>query len=242
MKSTRKMYRLILGQRKILNSNITDRRVGAFIDKMNVTENRILEEFRRNAEENRVPIILRETEGLLKSLLRLKKPAQLLEIGTAVGYSACVFADTCGCRVTSIEADEAMADKAVRNIESLGFASHIRVLRGDGRDVLRRLHREESEVEDGKYDMVFIDAAKSHYREFWDLFLPLLKPDALIVCDNVLMKGMTASDEFDTRGRYKTSIRKMREFLDYITGLEYAKTAVLASGDGISVSIIERNR
>ena len=61
MKSTRKMYRLILGQRKILNSNITDRRVGAFIDKMNVTENRILEEFRRNAEENRVPIILRET-------------------------------------------------------------------------------------------------------------------------------------------------------------------------------------
>ena len=56
------------------------------------------------------------------------------------------------------------------------------------------------------------------------------------------MKGMTASDEFDTRGRYKTSIRKMREFLDYITGLEYAKTAVLASGDGISVSIIERNR
>ncbi|MGN0702306.1 MAG: O-methyltransferase [Lentihominibacter sp.] len=225
-----------------MNSNITDRRVGAFIDEMNTPENRILEKFRSDAEACRVPIILRETEGLLKCLLRLKKPARLLEIGTAVGYSACVFADACGCEVTTIEADETMAERAVSNIERLGFASNVSVLRGDGRDVLKQLHREQDAGEEGIYDMVFIDAAKSHYREFWDLCMPLVKSEALIVCDNVLMKGMTASDEFDTRGRYKTSIRKMREFLDYITGLDYAKTAVLASGDGISVSVIERNR
>lgn len=222
-----------------MNSNITDRKVGAFIDRMNVSGNNTLEEFRKGAEECKVPIILRETEGLLKSLLKLKKPAQMLEIGTAVGYSACVFADTAGCDIITIEANPAMAERAVENIRKYGFASKIEVLGGDAREVLKALQDERLKGERDGFDVVFIDAAKSHYREFWDLSLPLLAPDALIVCDNVLMKGMTASDEFDTKGRYKTSIRKMREFLDYITGLDYAHTAVLASGDGISVSIIE---
>ena len=125
-----------------------------------------------------------------------------------------------------------MANIAETNIAELGFGDEIKVLRGDARQVLEGLQGE-------KFDVAFIDAAKSHYREFWYLIIPLMNRDGLIICDNILMKGMTASDEFDTRGRYKTSIRKMREFVQYINNLDYADTTVLPVGDGVSVSVLD---
>ena len=113
------------------------------------------------------------------------------------------------------------------------------VLCGDAREVLENLFKEVKDEND-LYDVVFIDAAKSHYKSFWDLALPLCKPDAMIICDNVLMKGMTASDEYDPNRKYKTSIRKMREFIKYITSLEYADTCILPVGDGVSISVIDK--
>lgn len=220
--------------------NITNDIISAYIDNLYVNDNRQLMELRSFAEENHVPIILKDTEGLLRILMNLKKPANVLEIGTAVGYSSCVFADCCGCSVTTIEADPQMADTAESNIRNLGFADKITVLRGDAREVLANLAERRSKCEIPEYDIVFIDAAKSHYREFWDLSLPLLSEEAFIICDNVLMKGMTASDEFDTRNRYRTSIRRMREFIEYINSLEYADTTVLPMGDGVSLSLINR--
>ena len=212
--------------------NITNDIIGAYIGDLYVNDNNKLMELRTFAEEKHVPIIQKDTEGLLRALLKLKKPAIVLEIGTAVGYSSCVFADCCGCRITTVEADENMANIAETNIAELGFGDEIKVLRGDARQVLEGLQGE-------KFDVAFIDAAKSHYREFWDLIIPLMNRDGLIICDNILMKGMTASDEFDTRGRYKTSIRKMREFVQYINNLDYADTTVLPVGDGVSVSVLD---
>ena len=209
--------------------NITNDIIVAYIGDLYVNDNNKLMELRTFAEEKHVPIIQKDTEGLLRALLKLKKPAIVLEIGTAVGYSSCVFADCCGCRITTVEADENMADIAETNIAELGFGDEIKVLRGDARQVLEGLQGE-------KFDVAFIDAAKSHYREFWDLIIPLMNRDGLIICDNILMKGMTASDEFDTRGRYKTSIRKMREFVQYINN---ADTTVLPVGDGVSVSVLD---
>ena len=198
--------------------NITNDIISAYLGNFYVNDNNKLMELRAFAESRYVPIIQKDTEGLLRALLKLKKPAMVLEIGTAVGYSSCVFADCCGCHVTTIEADEDMAAAADMNIKELGFGDKIRLLRGDARSVLREL----AEPDLRKYDFVFIDAAKSHYREFWDLIIPLMKEDGIIVCDNILMKGMTASDEFDTKKRYRTSIRKMREFVQYISTLDYA--------------------
>ncbi|MDD6311148.1 MAG: class I SAM-dependent methyltransferase [Firmicutes bacterium] len=127
-----------------------------------------------------------------------------------------------------------MHEAAISNIENLGFSDRITALLGDAREVLEGLKGEEP------FDFVFIDAAKSHYKAFWDLAFPLCEDNALIVCDNVLMKGMTASDEFDTKHRYKTSIRKMREFLDYINNIEGVETSVLPVGDGVSISVINK--
>ena len=215
--------------------NITNEIISAYIDNLYVNENAKLEELREFAESKGVPIILKDTEKLLKVIMKLKEPARVLEIGTAVGYSSCVFADCCGCRVLTIESDEDSANAARANIENLGFADLVEVVQGDARDILASLDEKE------QFDILFIDAAKSHYREFWDLAMPLMKDECMVICDNVLMKGMTASDEYDERGRYKTSINRMRDFIEYINGLDYADTAVLPVGDGVSISLVTKN-
>ena len=216
--------------------NITNEIISAYIDNLYVNENRDLEELREFAERQNVPIILKDTEKLLKVIMRLKQPARVLEIGTAVGYSSCVFADCCGCKVLTIESDEESAETARANIENLGFQDLVEVFTGDAREVLETLS-----VEDG-FDILFIDAAKSHYREFWDLAMPFMKEESMVICDNVLMRGMTASDEYDERGRYRTSIKRMREFIDYINDLDYAETAVFPVGDGVSISLIDKTQ
>lgn len=218
--------------------NITNNIITAYINNLYECDNPKLRELREFAEVKKVPIILKDTEGLLLSLLKIKKPERLLEIGAAVGYSACCFADGCGCRVTTVETNEEAYRAALSNIESLGFGDKVEVIHGDAADVLEAMASEISDEE--LYDVVFIDAAKSHYKTFWDMAVPLCRQDALIVCDNVLMKGMTASDEYDPNRKYKTSIRRMREFIKYITSLDYADTCILPVGDGISISVINR--
>ena len=214
--------------------NITNEIISSYIDNLYVNENRRLEELRQFAEEHYVPIILKDTEKLLKVIMRLKEPARVLEIGTAVGYSSCVFADCCDCSVLTIESDEDIAKAARVNVQNLGFSDRVEVITGDAREVLLGLETEDP------FDILFIDAAKSHYREFWDLALPLMKEESMIICDNVLMRGMTASDEYDNKGKHRTSINRMREFIEYINGLDYAETAVLPVGDGVSISLIDK--
>jgi len=216
--------------------NITNEIISAYIDNLYVNENKSLEELRNFAQRRHIPIIRKDTENLLKVIMKLKEPARILEIGTAVGYSSCVFADCCDCSILTIESDEMSAKAAEYNIRSLGFADRIEVRRGDARDVLRTLDPEY------RFDLVFIDAGKSHYREFWDLTMPFVSDGCMVICDNILMQGMTASDEYDPRGKHKTSIRNMREFIEHISGLEYADTTVLPIGDGMSISIIRRTQ
>lgn len=208
--------------------------VASYVDSMYVNKNPQLEELREFAEENHVPVILKDAESFILMLLRIRNPRRILEVGTAVGYSALCFADESEADIITIEADSQMYDAALSNIRNFNREDRINVLFGDAREVIESLDKE------SKFDMVFIDAAKSHYREFWDLIIPLCDDNAMIICDNILMKGMTASDEFDTNKRYKTSIRKMREFLDYINNSDYAETSILPIGDGVSVSVINK--
>ncbi len=217
--------------------NITNKVITEYINGFYEERTDALKTLRKEAEANHVPIILRDTEDLLESLVLLKRPVKILEIGAAVGYSSSFFASLDNnINVTTIEADEDTYNVAKQNIERLGYGERINLLFGDAREVLANLDEEG----DRGYDMVFIDAAKSHYKAFWDLSMPLVKEDALIICDNILMKGMTASDEFDVKKKYKTSIRKMRDFLDYINSLDYAKTTTLSVGDGITISVLNK--
>lgn len=231
--------------------NITNSDITAYINGFYKPENSCLSELRKMAEEDRVPIILKETESFLRFMTEAFKPERILEIGTAVGYSALFFARS-GAEVVTVEKSEAMAETAKNNIKEAGLESKITVLTGDGEEVLKELLScaenaeaesdggERSESCRGLFDMVFIDAAKSHYRRFLEAALPLCRDGALIISDNVLLKGATASDKYDPNGRFKTNIKNMRSYLKYIAERPDLKTSVIACGDGLALSVVQR--
>ena len=218
--------------------NIINEKVVEYLDTTYKSPSKELELLRKEAEANRVPIILRDSEAFLLTLLKTIDAKNILEIGTAVGYSSSCFVCASGADVVTIEADEETYNIACDNIKKLKYDDKITPLLGDARQVLENMQDENKD----KFDFVFIDAAKSHYKAFWDLAIPMCKSDAVIICDNVLMKAMTASDEFDKNRKYKTSIRKMREFLEYINNLDYADTCILPIGDGISMSKLKKEK
>ena len=209
--------------------NITNEIISAYIDNLYVNENPKLEELREFAESRNVPIILKDTEKLLKVIMKLKEPARVLEIGTAVGYSSCVFADCCGCRVITIESDEESAKAARLNIESLGFSDLVEVVQGDARDILASLDKGEG------FDILFIDAAKSHYREFLEQAEKICTGNAIVVCDNILLKGWIVQAEGPEAKRHRTNIKYMKQFLDYLKERDDLETTILTGGDGLAI-------
>ena len=217
------------------NRYITNQKITDYLDGFYRPLTPELGRLRDESEAAGIPVILRDTERFLVTLLKLVKPERVLEIGTASGFSAscfaCVLGD--GADIVTIEKDPDMAEKARANIEKLGYQDRITVVDGDA--------REKAAEQEGVFDFVFIDAAKSHYLEFWEAAAKHVRAGSVIVCDNILMRGSTASDEYDSpKGKHKTSIRRMREFLDKIVHDENCETSLLAAGDGISVSVVER--
>ncbi len=215
--------------------NIITTQVSGYLDTLYRPPNPFLKRLREEAEAGLIPIILRDTETLLVDLLLLKQPRRILEIGTAVGYSALCFAAVLpDCRITTLERSPRSCRTAEENIKRAGTdcEARIRIVAGDAEETLPTL-------ETSHYDFVFIDAAKGHYQEFWEACLPLCAPGALIVSDNVLYKGITASEDFLTDRRDKTIMRRMRSFLERITTEPAAATSVLAVGDGVAISVLK---
>lgn len=190
------------------------------------TELKKLEDY---AEKNAVPIIHREVKALIEVLCLLKKPKKILEIGTAIGYSASVmaFSSPEDVKITSIEREPEMTELALENIKKLNLEEKIRVIEGDALEVLPLLS--------SKYDLIFMDAAKGYYNEFFDSVITLLNDGGLLICDNVLYKGMTATDELVKR-RQKTIVGRMREYLEMLCNHSKLTTSVIPIGDGVTVS------
>lgn len=223
--------------------NIVNDKVTEYLNDLYKPLNSYLEALRLDAEEKHVPIILRDTESCLLNYLRIKKPLRILEIGTAVGYSSICFAAVCPeAQIVSLEVSEDMYRIASDNIETCGLSQRISIVLGDAAESLRTLSESMEDVEVQGFDMVFIDASKGHYKEFWDGSVPLCRKGAVILSDNVLFKARTVSDEYITENRQKTMVRRMREYNAYITDLDYADTAILSVGDGIAVSVLKDDR
>lgn len=221
--------------------NITNDKVTEYLEGLYHPLNLELQRLREVAEKHHVPIILRDSETLILNIIRMKKPERILEIGTAIGYSAICFAQAApNAKIISLEHSEKMYEYAVTNIEKSGLSQRIQIMKGDALESLKQLGHSISDTASEGFDLVFIDAAKSYYRKFWDACVPLCRKEAVILSDNVLLQARTASDEFITERRQKTSVRQMRSFLDHITSMDYADTAVLAAGDGIAVSVLKR--
>ena len=194
-----------------------------------------LEALRLQAEQDDVPIILKETEDYLNTLLTMVRPKRILEIGSAVGYSAAYFAVKSGADVVTIEKSEDVHKQAVSNVDKLGLSGKIRLLSGDGEEETLKL----LEAGEEPFDLVFIDAAKSHYKRFLDAALKLSHPGTVIVADNVLFQAKTVSDEYDPSGKHKTNIRRLREFIEYVYDHPALETSLVACGDGLTVSVVK---
>lgn len=192
------------------------------------------EEFLGNLEkeaiENHVPIVTPEVAQFLRFFVSLKKPKKILEVGTAVGYSGITMVKSYPEieKFTTIELREDTGKKATENFKKAGISEKVDLIIGDGQEVLKNL--------DDSFDLIFIDAAKGHYKEYFDMCLNLLSPNGVIVCDNVLYKGMVATDELVER-RKKTIVKRLREFIKYVMHLENFESTLIPMGDGLLVSV-----
>ncbi len=211
-------------------SNIVDSLVEEYLRDMLPKNQGIIGEMEEYAEENHVPIIQPEVAKLLEVIIKIGNIKSVLEVGTAIGYSSLIFhkAMTGKGKVTTIELREDMYQKALENHNKAGInQTNIKILLGDGRDILPTI--------DDKFDMVFLDAAKGHYLKFFMPCLDKLNENGIIVSDNVLYKGMIASNKYVKR-RKITIVKRMRKYLDYITNHPDLTTSIIPIGDGVAIT------
>ena len=207
---------------------------GDFIESYYKPLNSGLEKLRADNEEAGIPLILKETEGMLSLLLDICKPKRILEIGTAYGYSSIFFACKCPeAHITTIDRAEKFLNHAFKNIDFFDLKDRISVLQGDAEEVLKDLNNTSEEL--NSYDFVFIDAGKTHYKEYFLLSETLCKSGALIVCDNILMSGWIYDRSLPGAKRHRTNAKYMREFLEYLNSREDITLSVSGGGDGLAV-------
>ena len=190
----------------------------------------ILGDLEQFAKEYDVPISQPETMKLLEVLIRLGRVKSVLEIGCAIGYSAIGMALSGAETVTTIEISDDAARVARENFQKAGLDDRITLYHGDAKEILPTLT--------GEYDMVFLDAAKAQYGNFFPHCLRLLKPGGLLVSDNVLYKGMTATDEL-VQHRKITIVKRLRQYLSMLSSMPELETSVLPVGDGVALSFYQ---
>ena len=213
------------------NYEITNERVGFYISSLTPDNSDFCECVGREAREAGVPVIRREAEGFLKMLLELKKPERILEIGTAVGYSALIMAENTpdSCRITTIEIGERDAAKAAANFEKAGLSARIELIKGDAAEILPSLN--------DTFDFVFLDASKGQYMNFFNAVKGILAPGGVVLSDNVLQGGDILKPHFIIEQRDRTVHKRMRDFLYEITHDEDFVTSIVPVGDGMAVSV-----
>jgi len=189
----------------------------------------LLKEMEQYAARNYVPIVKHETAELLIVLGRLVKPARILEIGTAIGYSAILLSGILapGGRIDTIERDEDMVSKAHEYIKRAGLADTIAVIAGEASEVLACL--------DKTYDMIFMDAAKGQYPVFLPECLRMLRNGGLLITDNVLYMGLV-DREGPVARKHRTIVNNMRSYIDTLRNDPSLDTSVLPVGDGVALS------
>lgn len=210
---------------------IIDERTAAFIDFLDKGNSPFLDEIEKTALEARIPVVRKATQSLLKFLLALIKPENILEIGTAVGFSALLMSEygPPGCHITTIEKQRQRIEDAEENFRRAGREDRITLLEGDALDIVKGL--------EGRYDMIFMDAAKGQYIHFFPEMLRLLSSGGLLISDNVLQDGDIVQSRFAVTRRNRTIHARMREYLYQLKHHPELESVVLPVGDGVALSI-----
>ena len=210
-------------------ANINHEYIDSFLLGMIPDRCGILKEMEEYAAENYVPIITPDIAGLLAVLIKSANIKSILEVGTAIGYSAIHMGLSAGegFSITTIERNEESAAKALNFIKQAGMKDSIKIITGDAEELLKDVP--------GSFDMIFVDAAKGQYMEFMKDSIAKLKIGGLFVCDNVLFRGMVAERSLLIR-RKITIVKRLKKFLSFISSCESLKTTIIPMGDGMSIS------
>ena len=209
---------------------IVDERLVTYINSLDQGNTKQLDEIEQKAKETYVPIIRKEMQSFLKLLLAMQKPMRILEVGTAVGFSAILMAEygPKDCSIVTIEKYDKRIPIARANFDFAQKSNQITLLEGDAAEILPTLTEQ--------FDLIFMDAAKGQYINFMDDVLRLLAVDGVLVSDNVLQDGDIIESHYIVERRNRTIYKRMREYLYELTHRDDLVTAVLPIGDGITVS------
>lgn len=210
---------------------IIDERMAAFIDSLDKGNTPFLDEIEQYALDTQVPIIRKSMQSLLKFLLAYTKPRSILEVGTAIGFSALLMHEYSpeGCKITTIEKYDKRIPVARENFRRAKAEEDIILLEGDATDVLQELQ--------GTYDIIFMDAAKGQYIHFLPDILRLLPVGGLLISDNVLQDGDVVESRFAVTRRNRTIHARMREYLFELKHHPELETVILPVGDGVTLSV-----
>ncbi len=210
---------------------IVDERTVAFINSLDSGNTPFLNEIEKEAKKTNVPIIRTETQSLIKLLLAMKRPMSVLEVGCAIGFSTLLMSEYApdGCRITTIEKYEKRIPIARENFKRAGKEEQITLLEGDAQEVLKTLS--------GKYDFIFMDAAKGQYIHFLPEVLRLMTEGGILLSDNVLQDGDIIQSRYAVTRRNRTIHTRMRDYLYELKHHPDLTTAILPIGDGVTLSV-----
>ncbi len=211
---------------------IVEERIVSYINSLEKENSPVLEEIEKEARKDGVPIIRKEMESFLRVMLSIKKPMRILELGTAVGYSAILmseYIDEKG-QIITIENYDKRIPIAKENIKKAGRENVIKLLEGDAMEIMPTLERDQ-------FDFVFMDAAKAQYIHFLPEVLRLMKKDGVLITDNVLQEGDLIQSKYVVRRRDRTIHKRMREYLEVVKNHPQLETSIVPIGDGITMSV-----
>ncbi len=210
---------------------IVDERMITYINSLDRGNTPVLDQIEKEALDKDVPIIRREMQSFLKVLLSMKQPKNILEVGTAVGFSAILLCEygPKDCSVTTIEKYEKRIPIAKENFKRAGKERQITLMEGDAMEILKMLSQ--------PYDFIFMDAAKGQYIHFFPEVMRLLKPGGVLVSDNVLQDGDIIQSHFAVERRNRTIYKRMREYLYELKHNKQLITSIIPIGDGAAVSM-----
>ena len=213
---------------------VVDERLVTYINSLDTGNTEVLDTIEREALDSYVPIIRKEMQSFLKLLLAMQKPKRILEVGTAVGFSATLMAEynPYPCEIITIENYDKRIPIARQNFIRAGKQDQITLIEGDATEVLKSTEAPFDEP----FDLIFMDAAKGQYINFMPDIMRLLKVDGVLISDNVLQDGDIIESHFVVTRRNRTIYKRMREYLYELTHRDDLVTAVLPIGDGITVS------
>ncbi len=207
---------------------ITNERVNEYIEQLIPPRDELLQVLEQEASEERIPIIQLPSIQFIRTLLLAFQPKRILEIGTAIGYSTIWLAQAAPlARITTMEIDKERITRALSNFDKAGIRERIEIIEGDAADGLPEHYR---------FDCLFLDAAKGQYKHYLDLYLPMLEPGGIVLCDNVLFKGLVSEETVDNK-RLAPMVKKINDFNAYIMGHEALDTSLIPIGDGLMFSV-----